>query len=206
VTTRIHRHFSLILDQFYEYPAVSFEVTEKTTEFEPILNVPALGSFLLIFAIFSFLVQRTSAIEQAADERTRAVERVRKLKSLALRGDATPEEVDQAIQSYRDAYDKVETLRYVIPGVARITPPPAGSLSRKSMEENEMAAQQFLGIEPEESNVDKTGNENQQTGLSPILIAILAVVATSQIMLLGLLSSDPMSATELLDAATFGIE
>ncbi|GAX14383.1 hypothetical protein FisN_11Hh159 [Fistulifera solaris] len=186
--------------------AVSFEVTEKTTEFEPILNVPALGSFLLIFAIFSFLVQRTSAIEQAADERTRAVERVRKLKSLALRGDATPEEVDQAIQSYRDAYDKVETLRYVIPGVARITPPPAGSLSRKSMEENEMAAQQFLGIEPEESNVEKTDNENQQTGLSPILIAILAVVATSQIMLLGLLSSDPMSATDLLDAATFGIE
>ncbi|GAX09861.1 hypothetical protein FisN_11Lh159 [Fistulifera solaris] len=188
--------------------ALSFEITEKTTEFEPILNVPAMGSFLLIFAIFSFLVQRTSAIEQAADERTRAVERVRKLKSLALSGDATSEDVDQAIASYRDAYDKVEKLRYVIPGVARITPPPAGSLSRKFMKENEMAAQQFLGIEPEESNAafDKMENEHAQTGLSPILIAILAVVATSQIMLLGLLSSDPMSATELLDAATFGLE
>jgi hypothetical protein len=190
------------------YPALSFEMTEKTTEFEPILNVPALGSFLLILAIFSFLVQRTSAIEQAADERTRAVEQVRKLKSLALSGDATPEDVDQAIASYRDAYDKVEKLRYVIPGVARITPPPAGSLSRKFMEENEMAAQQFLGIESEESITvsDKRENGDKQTGLSPILIAVLAVVATSQIMLLGLLSSDPMSATELLDAATFGLE
>lgn len=190
------------------YPALSLEMTEKAPEFEPILNLPALGSFLLIFAVFSFLVQRTSAIEKAAEDRTRAVEKVRKLKSLALSGDAAQEDVDRAIASYRDAYEKVEKLRYVIPGVARITPPPAGSLSRKFMEENEMAARQFLGIEPEEASVVTGQSEDgsKGTGLSPILVAVLAVVAASQIILLGLLSSDPMSTKDLLDVATIGLE
>lgn len=178
-------------------------------EFEPILNVPALGSFLLIFAIFSFLVQRTSAIEKAADDRTKAVENVRKRKVQALNGEATQEDLDSAIASYREAYDKVEQLRYVIPGIARITPPPAGSLSRKFMEENEIAARQFLGIEPDESSAVADPPENDvstATGLSPILVAVLAIVATSQIILLGLLSSDPMSTKDLLDVATMGLE
>lgn len=161
-----------------------------------------MGSFLLIFAVFSFLVQRTSAIEQAVNSRTRAIENVRKVKSLALSGDATQEDVDRAIDTYREVYEKVEKLRYVIPGIARITPPPAGSLSRKFMLENEAAAKQFLGIEPEETNESSSSEtESKETSLSPALVAVLAFVAASQIILLGLLSSDPMSAKNALDVA-----
>lgn len=188
----------------YTYPALSLET--KATEFEPILNVPALGSFLLIFAVFSFLVQRTWAIEQATDSRTKAIERVRKLKSLELNGDATQEDVDRAITSYRKAYEKVEKLRYVIPGIARITPPPAGSLSRKFMQENEVAARQFLGIETDETSTVADPDESKETGLSPALVAVLAFVAASQIVLLGFLSSDPMSTKDLLDVAAIGLE
>lgn len=167
-----------------------------------------MGSFLLIFAVFSFLVQRTSAIEQAVNTRTRAIENVRKVKSLALSGDATQEDVDRAIDTYREVYEKVEKLRYVIPGIARITPPPAGSLSRKFMLENEAAAKQFLGIEPEETNESSSETESKETSLSPALVAVLAFVAASQIILLGLLSSDPMSAKNALDVAgsTIGLE
>ena len=200
----------LTFDSVIVYPALSLKTSEKALEFEPILNVPALGSFLLIFAIFSFLMQRTSAIEKAADDRTRAVETVRKLKLQALSGDATQDDLVKAIASYREAYDKVEKLRYVIPGIARITPPPAGSLSRQVMKENEMAARQFLGIEPDESSSvaddPSEDDDSKAPGLSPILVAVLVVVATSQIILLGLLSSDPMTTKDLLDVATIGLE
>lgn len=185
------------------YPSLSLgTTTEKAAEFEPILNLPAAGSFLLIFVIFAFLTQRTSAIEKAADSRTQAIEKVRKLKSLELNGDATQDEVDQAVRLYRDAYEKVEKLRYVIPGIAKITPPPAGSLSRKFMQENESAAQQFLGIEPDETSLSTDPSEDdrlKKRSLSPALVAILVLVAVSQVLLLGLLSSDPMSSKDLLD-------
>ena len=169
---------------------------EAARTFAPVLDVSALGSFLLVFVIFFFLQTRISAIGQAADLRVEALAELRDVKARQLSGDATEEDVVRAIEKYRLAYEKVEDLRTVIPGVARIPPPPADTLSRERMDENEVAAQQFLGIESQ--NPQKENSNEEEQGLSPAFLAVLGAVAISQIILLGFLSLDPMSADQTL--------
>lgn len=145
------------------------------------------------------------AIGQAADRRTEALEELRDMKSRQLSGEASEEEVEAATQVYREAYEKVESLRTVIPGVARIPPPPADTLSRDRMQDNAAAAQQFLGIDAED--VAKPPPEtDRREGLAPPLLAVLALVVVSQIMLLGFLSVDPMSANSALDTIGSAID
>ena len=170
--------------------------------FEPVLNIPALFSFLVVVVLFSFLQMRVSAIEQAAEKRNQALEQLRAVKTQELTGEVSAKQVEQAVQVYRQAYERVETLRTVIPGIARIVPPPSQS-SQAAMRENQAAAQQFLGIaspseeeeQPPPSNPQKVkeGNSPMRRGLSPTLLAVLAVVGVSQIFLLYLLSFDSMS-------------
>ena len=159
--------------------------------FAPVLNIPALSAFLVVLAIFSFLQWRVAAIGRAVNDRTHALEELRQLKARELSGESTHEQVEQAVNAYREAYQRVEDLRTVIPGIARIVPPPP---STSRMQDNDAAAQQFLGISP------TTEDEGEQkNGLSPALVALLAFVAASQIMLLGLLVMDPMSADNVMD-------
>ena len=164
--------------------------TTTTKMFAPVLNVPALCSFLVVFVIFSLLQWRVSEISRAATERAEALEELRAVKSKELTGDATTEEVDRAVEAYRRAYGKVEDLRSVIPGVARIVPPPSVSL-----QDSDAAAQQFLGIEPSMSRIN---NSTDAPGLSGAQTALLAIVAASQIFLLVLLTMDPMSPNSVL--------
>ena len=173
------------------------EAESSSVSFEPVLDVGAFGSFLVVFCIFVFLQLRISAIGKAADRRTETLEELRDVKSRQLSGQEgiTDDDVLRATENYRHAYEKVEALRTVIPGIARIPPPPADTLSRDRMQDNEAAAQQFLGIQMEESQSVKEGGG----GLAPPLIAVLVLVAVSQIVLLGFLSLDPMDANSALD-------
>jgi len=181
--------------------------------FEPVLNVPAFSVFLLVAVIFVSLQWRISAIGRAAEERTAALQRLRQAKAEQLcnsnnnSADTTADQVQQAVAAYEQAYWKVERLRTVIPGVARLVSPPSQSLNRQIMEENEAAAQQFLGIEMEARD-DPVNNEKQ---LSPVLTGVLAVIALSQIALLVLfVATDPMltssSVGDMLDTGNILLE
>jgi hypothetical protein len=185
----------IILTQFSDtLPIVVGE--EVGADFSPVLNVPALSSFLVVAAIFLFLQIRIAMIGRAADQRTEALEELRSVKKLELVGRTTPDEVQRALNKYRETYDRVEELRTVVPG-ARIAPPPSQSLSRERMEDNVKGARQFLSIDPEpsEEKDDKTDKS-----LPLPLVLLLAAVAASQIGLLVLLSVDPVTGKGIFDA------
>ena len=175
-------------------------------EFAPVLNVPAFSVFVLVALLFVSLQWRVSAIGRAAEERTRALEWLRLVKTQQLTTGDSPrmqkngnnddndndDVVQQAMQAYEGAYWKVERLRTVIPGMARLVPPPSQSWNRQIMDENDAAAQQFLGIAPEREDQGSV-NEDEQKELSPVLVAVLLAVALSQMALLVLfVASDPM--------------
>lgn len=171
-----------------------FATTSITTQpqFEPVLNVPAFSVFLLVAAIFAALQWRISAIGKAAEERTAALDRLRRIKAAQLTSDADADAVRAAVRAYEDAYWRVERLRTVIPGVARVAPPPSQSVNRRVMDENAAAARQFLGIEPETTD-QSDESESEEKRLSPVLAGVLAVIALSQIALLVLLvATDPV--------------
>jgi uncharacterized membrane protein YccC len=220
-------YHSFLVDPTVATSAASSAVTTTTT-FEPVLNVPALVMFLVITLVFGFLQFRVAAIGNAVDRRTQALQRLRSIKAKQLSGelllqlqqhDVVDEKndndnknkaanvlVQEATEEYREALEDVERLRTIIPGFARIAPPPAPTAI---MEENVAAAKQFLGIDLESRSLllspleeaEKKQNENveqqqtqqqQQRLSSPVLIAVLVAVGISQIGLLFLLSLDPM--------------
>jgi hypothetical protein len=208
-----------------------------------------LSIFVVITLVFGFLQWRVAAIGTAVDRRTRALQKLRRIKAMELSGDllnvdyAYSKELNlsnnndddddatvidnyyrnqvaeknnarvaTATEDYREAVQEVERLRTIIPGFARIAPPPAPTAV---MEENIAAAKQFLGIDLSESSRSsllppgprgenraadeadaktKRRNESDESPLlsSPVLIAVLVAVGISQIGLLFLLSLDPM--------------
>jgi len=155
--------------------------------FEPVVNVPALGSFLFIAIVFSFLIARVRAVEGAVERRKAALAQLRQVKSMELSsGDADTDTVAKALKEYENALQSEEDLRTLIPGVRIVAPnQPAGS-----NEEDVAAARQFLGIDLEKtSSIPK---DEERKGLSAGSVAVLAVVALSQIALLYMLSFDPM--------------
>jgi hypothetical protein len=181
------------------FPLVAAELSpiEPIKTFEPVLNVPALSVFLLVTAIFGFLQWRINAIGRAAEERTEALDKLReiKVKELSEPEKTDTAQVDAALKAYENAYWKVENLRTLLPGV-RIIPPPSQSLNRKIMDENSAAAQQFLKIPIEDNTTSNARADNDTRRVSPGLIAILTVVAISQIALLVLfVATDPMLTT-----------
>ena len=168
--------------------------------FEPQLNVPAFSVFLFIALIFGFLQYRIAAIGVAADDRTEKLATLRKLKSQQLstvdpsEQETINQQVAVALQDYQQAYEQVENLRTVIPGVARIIPPPADSSDRERMRENEWAAQQFLNVtQSTDASFDEDG------GLSSGSIAVLAVLGMLQILLLTFFTLDSSTANLVLD-------
>ena len=166
----------------------------SSTTFAPVLNVPALCSFLVVFLVFSLLQWRVSDIGRAVNARTDALQELRAAKSKELTGEASTDDVDRAVETYRRAYEKVEELRSVIPGVARLVPP-----SSVSMKNSDAAAKQFLGVE-ESSQTSNSTDDAPVQGLSGGQTAVLLIVAASQMLLLGLLTMDSMSANSVLDS------
>lgn len=171
---------------------------QEMGDFSPVLNVPALSSFSVIFCIFVLLQLRVRSIGRAADERTKALEELRRTKANELGGDASTADVERALENYRRTYERVEDLRTVVPGLARIVPPPSQSMTRERMNDNDAAARQFLGVE---SDVPAQNNdENEEKSLPLPLALLLAVVAISQIGVLLLLSVDPITSNNAFNA------
>lgn len=155
--------------------------------FEPLVNVPALVSFLVIFAMFAFLQTRIVAVADAGEAQREALRALRDIKSKELAvvdgsDKPTAGQVEAAVEAYRLAVQKEEELRTLAPGV-RI-PSPTSSTQQT---EDRAAAQRFLGVQ-----VDATMDESKKTPgpLSPVAVGVLASVAVSQLLLLGLLAVD----------------
>jgi len=178
------------------------------SEFEPVLNVPALFAFVVIAVVFGLLQWRIAAIGRATDRRNDAVRALRDVKSRQLNGeyydrndidseddDETNDLVKRALDEYREAYEEVERLRTIAPGVRVIAPPSA----QESLTENVAAAQQFLGITPEGEN-EKQQRQGRNGILSGAAAVLLGVIALSQLALLVLFLLDLDSSKEVLNA------
>ena len=175
-------------------------ISSSDQVFEPVLNVPALGTFLFISIVFTLLQIRTSQVETAVQERNKALANLRRIKSLELTEEFQASTVQQAVEQFESAVQKEERLRSVIPGVARIVPPSA--LNDPAEQEARAAAKQFLGKEydigKEYVNVEgsvKDGGGDVTSGQlsSPAAIAVLATVSFSLLALLMFLGQDPMA-------------
>lgn len=192
--------------------------------FEPVVNVPALFSFLLIAAIFTRLLTRISAINRAADRRIEALKALREIKSLQLSSSnisesghhPTIEDVNRALSAYEAALREEESLRTIMPGVRIVAPN-----DPNRQEADIAAAKQFLGMDLSVNNDDDKegdgssadtsdgqrnlqsergeGKTNEKKGLSNGAVAILAALALSQIVLLFVLSIDPMTANHVFN-------
>lgn len=145
-----------------------------TTTFEPILNLPALVTFLLITSIFSALILRTNQVEQAVQERNIKLQRLRDIKSKELAGEdsITKDDVQLVLLQYEQAVRNEEALRNVIPGVVRIVPPSAGD---DKEEEASAIAKQMLG---KDFDIGVPKRERTQSGqLSGVAVGALTLVA-----------------------------
>jgi K+-sensing histidine kinase KdpD len=177
---------------------VQSRLSHYFTEFEPVLNIPALGAFLFIAIVFVWLQTRIDAITHAADERQQALNDLRFMKQQELQGTVDAQTIARATERYRVAVTQVETLRSVVPGLIRIVPPPSQSTNRARMDENIVAAKQFLDLDLEATSDRTNLPPGQQVPLPIWKVVLLAAVAVSQLGLLALLLNDPMSPEQSL--------
>jgi hypothetical protein len=157
--------------------------------FEPVVNVPALGSFLVSVVVFSLLQFRTMKVNEAVERRNEALAQLRSIKARELSSTdnrPSPELIQQALKGFEQAIENEESLRTIIPGIRIVAPDP-------SSEDEIRAAQQFLGLDlrKTESAVNEPG------GLSAGAIGVLVLVGISQVALLYMLSFDPMKAQDV---------
>ena len=184
-------------------------------EFEPIVNVPALTSFVIISIVFGLLQQRINSVSAAAKRRSEALESLRKVESLQLsvsdKDRPTEADVVQAKAAYESALKNELSLRTVIPGVRIVAPN-----DPKREEEERAAAKRFLGwndedfgdlgMDENDSNLSVRAQsidpqQKEAEGLSAGANVLLLLVATMLITLLWTLSLDPMTADNVLTAA-----
>ena len=183
---------------------------------KPIVNGPALSSFLIISIVFGLLQQRINSVSTAAKRRSEALESLRKVESLQLSvsDEDRPTEADvvRAKAAYESALKNELSLRTLIPGVVRIVAPN----DPKREEEERAAAKRFLGwddedfgdlgIDENDSNLSvrtqsRDPQQKEAEGLSAGANVLLLLVATMLITLLWTLSLDPMTADKVLTAA-----
>lgn len=164
--------------------------------FEPVVNTPALGSFLFIAIGFLLLQLRIGAIKKAVSRRQTALEELRAIKANELfdAGVNRPsaEALSVALVEYESALQNEENMRTLIPGVRLRAPN-----NVRNSEKDVSAAKQFLGVDlkPTENNVPEASEGKD--GLSAGAVAVLVLVALSQIALLYMLSFDPMTASSV---------
>lgn len=202
--------------------ALSDSFTEPIQSFEPVLNVPALSSFLLAFVLFSLLQLRINAIGNAVTERNEALKELRQITANQLSTDDNASQINELVSKardrYRDALLNETKLRTIIPGV-RIVAPNRPDAS----DENVAAAKYFLDmnlLSDDKEKVDedlskswllnsranekssrKMEKEDSESdlfrGFSSFPIFIMASIVTSQILLLFVLSFDPMKSSDI---------
>ena len=136
-------------------------------EFEPILNVEAASSFIIIAVLFTLLQIRVIAISNAAQRRSNALVALRQAESLLLSGgliasfsddNKTNTQIEKDIPSdryssmvaaakkeYEDALRAELSLRSIAPGVRIVAPD-----DPRRNEEDRAAAKRFLGWGSEE--------------------------------------------------------
>ena len=85
--------------------------------FEPVVDVPALWTTVVVLGGALLLRLRQSAIAEAAETRASALEHLRTAKAKELGNEASPGEVRRAVRSYRAALDEEERLRTLLPGI-----------------------------------------------------------------------------------------
>jgi hypothetical protein len=199
--------------------------TAGIIEFSPILNIPALTSFLLIVIIFSALQFRIHQIENAVRERSRALQRLKQLKVQQLVSggggggvssnigphthdnddiDDHQRLINDAMANYRHWYQRADQLRAIIPGGwIRIAMSPSSVTTTN--QQNDYAAHRYLGVSLNNDDI-MTDNSQKQTsqqlsnttsGLSMPLKVLLGVVAMTQVLLLFMLVLDPTVTNEL---------
>jgi hypothetical protein len=165
--------------------------------FAPVLNGPAFVSFAIIAILFGLLQWRIRDIERAVVARRAALAILREAKARELSdGIGTGSVVggddeslsmmaQEALRNYRNAYEKVQELREIAPGV-RIRAPNIMDA------ENARAAQQFLGIidassETDNASSSKTGVVDSSPEENPLVpklaLAVLVIVGVSQLAL-----------------------
>lgn len=190
-TTSVFGQSAFLANQPFAVSDASIDAASTT--FEPVLNIPAFGAFFFIAIVFGLLQYRIAAIGEAANRRTQALSTLRELKSLEIDGADIPvENMEKAKENYRVALEEVERLRTVIPGIARIAPPPSESENRERMLENVAAAKQFLDLDISSTLPnDSESISSQSQGLSPVLLGTLAIVGLSQVALLFLFAFGP---------------
>lgn len=204
--------FAAFVDDGFEVAASSSSSVTQIQEFEPIVNVPALSSFLIISVVFGLLQLRINSVSQATKRRSEALESLRKVESLQLSTSdvdrPTEDDVARAKAAYENALTDELNLRTIIPGVRIVAPN-----DPKRDEEERAAAKRFLGWTDEDLGIDEYENEQsdqatstnsqqkEAEGLSNSANFILALVGSTLIALLWTLSFDPMTASQALDAA-----
>ena len=179
--------------------------------FEPIVNVPALSSFLIISVVFGLLQLRINSVSQATKRRSEALESLRKVESLQLSTSdvdrPTEDDVSRAKAAYENALTDELNLRTIVPGVRIVAPN-----DPKRDEEERAAAKRFLGWTDKDLGIDEydndqsdlTSTDSQQQeaeGLSTSANILLLFVGSTLIALLWTLSLDPLTANQALDAA-----
>jgi len=225
----------------YEYPSQTFE---------PQVNTPALSAFVIIAVVFSLLQFRINQVRDAGERRQEALAMLRTIKSAQLdstdfessmeRQTPNEEEVQAALDAYKNSLQEELNLRTIIPGVRIVAPN-----DPKRREEDIAAAKQFLDwdladlesegtiseekekeimdsrtrAQPSSSSSSSSSassrdelllqsrrrfdgknekkNEVQEGGMSNGAKAVLFSVALVQILLLVVLSFDPMTANNV---------
>lgn len=207
-----------LVEQQSIFSAASLIGESGAQVFEPVVNVPALSAFVVIAAVFTLLQIRISAVSNAAQQRSTALDALREIKSQQLSADnlgeagrrPSEEDVSRALSRYEEALREEADLREILPGVRVVAP----NNNPEKAESDAAAARQFLGLdiegienqakqnpdagaEAEQSRKQELGGGVAKNGFSNGAIAILAVVALSQLALLYLLSFDPMTANNV---------
>lgn len=201
--------------------ATSLDGITPIQQFEPVLNIQAATSFIIIAIVFTLLQLRINAVSSAAKRRSTALEDLRKLESLQLSTpDGIEDQVNNAKLEYEDALRNELDLRTIIPGVRIVAP----NDPKRDVEER-ANARRFLGwtddefgitdddddnnvITPSLQLLEKNDNENsiqQQDeingGISNTSKLVLGGVASTLILLLiGLTFLDPMLADQVFTA------
>ena len=156
--------------QVFSAPMSSME--SSSVVFEPILDVQAFSTFVVILGVFAALSFRTNQVEGAVQERKQALEHLRLVKSKELAGDQSVDGavIQLALDEFEVAVKKEENLRNIIPGVVRIVPP---SSADSKEEEARVIAKQFLG---KDFDIGTTKREEVQSRNVPTL-ALVAVLS-----------------------------
>jgi hypothetical protein len=110
-------------------------LSSPSTSFEPILNVPALVTFVFIASVFGALIVRTNQVEAAVQERNLRLQELRAYKARQLDNSNTTatagstettatstidEDLALCLRRYEEAVQREERLRNVLPGTSRI--------------------------------------------------------------------------------------